>query len=234
MQAPFTGLTNESRYVRYVYVMRRQELHPHTAVINRAQKIHSKKTRLEALQWLSMKFPKAFDNSLKIQPLKIGIMTDILSYSEEAQRAGFSKSKLREAVVVFTRRIDYLTCLKARNQRIDLEGNPVALVTEEEALKATHKIKKRIEKSMRNARKTGTKKIGSSGTGITANWTVPLSPLTDPHQFERKPLYSMPEPQSQARSPVIKHKSARPFDPDAVARIKQRLGLKQKKEEIMD
>ena len=43
----------------------------------------------------------------------------------------FPKGKLREAVVLFTRRLDYLTCLKAREMRIDLEGNIAGEVTEE-------------------------------------------------------------------------------------------------------
>lgn len=68
-------------------------------------------------------------------------MSDILQHAEKAEQVGISKSKLREAVVLFTRRLDYLACLKAREVRIDLHGNPVAEVTEEEAEHASMKIK---------------------------------------------------------------------------------------------
>lgn len=220
--------------------MRRQELHPHTAVINRTQKSQSKKTRQEALLWLATMFPKAFDNTLKIQPLKIGIMDDILNYCEEAAKHGISKSKLREAVVLFTRRIDYLICLKAREMRIDLEGNPVAPVTEEEAEKAANKIKKRIEKSLRNARKpssfsTAYPKQSSGGLSSTASAYSQVREPMNPHQIERKPLYSMPNAAPLVKQPapavLVKHKTSRPFDPDAVARLKERLGLSKSKQE---
>ena len=127
--------------------MKNQTLHPHTAAINHKQKIHATLARLDALNWLTETFPKAFDNTCSIQPLKIGILHDILAHAEQAQSAGISKSKLRQAVVVFTRRIDYLACIKAREMRVDLEGNPVARVTEEEAEHASSKIKRRAEKS---------------------------------------------------------------------------------------
>ena len=205
--------------------MRRQELHPHTASINRTQKIQSKKARHDALQWLAQKFPKAFDNSIKIQPLKIGIMDEILKYSDEAAEFGLSKSKLREAVVIYTRRIDYLTCLKAREMRIDLDGNQAAVVTEEEALKAANKIKKRIEKSLRNARKTSNRKPSTNQTAIPP-------PFTISHPSERKYLYTTLEaPIINKPPPQIRTKSQRPLDPNAMARIKQRLGIKVKEEE---
>nr|WP_253664881.1 ProQ/FinO family protein [Legionella micdadei] len=147
--------------------MRRQELHPRTAVINKTQKNKSKKARNEALSWLAVTFPQVFDNSLRIRPLKTGIMHDILAYADKAQEAGISKSKLREAVVLFTRRIDYLTCLKAREMRIDLDGNPVAMVTEEEAERAAVKIKKRVEKSARNARKNLLSKVPNQSSRLS-------------------------------------------------------------------
>ncbi|MDI1352614.1 MAG: ProQ/FinO family protein, partial [bacterium] len=124
--------------------MRKQELHPRTAVLNKNQKNLSKKARTDALAWLAATFPLAFDNTLRINPLKAGIMDDILEHAEHAAENGISKSKLREAVVLFTRRLDYLACLKAREMRIDLQGNSMVAVTDEEAEHASLKIKKRI------------------------------------------------------------------------------------------
>src|SRR3990167_7488638 len=132
--------------------MRNQPLHLRTAIVNQKQKNLSKRAQHDALHWLAKTFPKAFDNRVSIQPLKIGIIDDILEHAEDAAKAGISKSKLREAVILFTRRIDYLTCLKIRETRIDLQGQPTTRPTTEEAECATLKIKRRIEKSAKNAR----------------------------------------------------------------------------------
>ncbi|MFA5959015.1 MAG: ProQ/FinO family protein [Tatlockia sp.] len=214
--------------------MRRQELHPRTAVVNKTQKNKSKKARNDALLWLAATFPQAFDNTLRIRPLKIGIMDDILVYAKQAEEALISKSKLREAVVIFTRRIDYLTCLKAREMRVDLEGLPVAQVTEEEAERASGKIKKRVEKSARNARKNLAGKAPSHH--YTRPVTQPGYQSTQefiPHYPERAPAFSAQSAaalQTPRTAPIVKHKASRAFDPDAVARLKEKLGLSRKTE----
>ncbi|MBA2710684.1 MAG: ProQ/FinO family protein [Tatlockia sp.] len=209
--------------------MRRQELHPRTEVINKNQKNKSKKARSEALTWLASNFPQVFDNTLRIRPLKIGIMEDILVYAEKAEADGISRSKLREAVVVFTRRIDYLTCLKAREIRVDLEGEPVAAVTEDEAERASSKIKKRVEKSARNARKNLAGKIPNhyNQRPVTQPSSMSVQEFT-PNYPERAPAFAAQNavPTTRAASVVVKHKSARQFDPDAVARLKEKLGLR--------
>jgi len=203
--------------------MRKQELHPRTADINKKQKNQSKKIRNEALLWLTATFPQVFDNSTRIQPLKLGIMAEILTYADQAAAAGISKSKLREAVVLFTRRIDYLTCLKAREVRIDLQANLVNMVTNEEAEQAAAKIKKRVEKSAKNARKNLVAKPAAKlsranpADNEAAHEFIPCYPDRAPG-----PVQNMT---SKASTVVIKHKSARPYDPDAVARLKAKLGL---------
>src|SRR3990167_709723 len=132
--------------------MRKQTLHPRTAAINQQQKNQSKKSRLEALRWLANKFPEAFDNTKSIRPLNLGVMSDILAHSDEAAKANISKSKLREAVVIYTRRLDYLACLKAKEKRIDLFGHVGENVTQQEAQSANVKIKKRIEKAYKHTK----------------------------------------------------------------------------------
>ncbi len=82
--------------------MRKQIIHPRTAAINQKQKNHSKKCRLDALHWLQSRFPAAFDNRTQIRPLNVGIMNEILGYAEQTDGLGISKSKLREAVVLYT------------------------------------------------------------------------------------------------------------------------------------
>lgn len=206
--------------------MRKQELHPRTAILNKSQKNKSKKARTDALAWLATQFPAAFDNSSRIRPLKKGIMDDLLVYTDKALDAGISKSKLREAVVVFTRRLDYLTCLKSREMRIDLEGNLIEEVTEEEAEHASIKIKKRIEKSVRNARK-----LTASKPTIASN--APYTKSVNHSSFtaeDNLPIYPARAPQVnnqsiKAPSVIVKHKPTRQYDPSAVARLKEKLGL---------
>src|SRR3990167_9340334 len=138
---------------------RKHPLHPHTAVINKAQKTESRKIRDHALAWLAERFPETFDNTTRIRPLKIGIMNDILELNADAAAVVISRSKLREAVVVFTRRLDYLTCLKAQEMRVDLNGNAISPVSPEEAENAATQIKKRIEKKLRNSQQLNNPEI---------------------------------------------------------------------------
>lgn len=223
--------------------MRKQELHPRTAVINKAQKIKSKKARTDALLWLAANFPAAFDNSLRIRPLKVGIMDDILLHADKAEAVGISKSKLREAVVLFTRRLDYLACLKLREMRIDLQGNEVATVSEEEAEHAAIKIKKRIEKGVRNARKTQIEKT-TPQSGLTQQ-SIPFqskitsqASLSTEEHFPNYPVRSStynalntPAQPVRTTAVVVKNKTTRQYDPDVVARLKEKLGLSRSLEE---
>ncbi|CAM2730665.1 ProQ [Legionella steigerwaltii] len=221
--------------------MRKQELHPRTAVINKAQKNKSKKARTDALLWLAAHFPEAFDNSLRIRPLKIGIMDDILLHAERAAEIGISKSKLREAVVLFTRRLDYLACLKQREMRIDLHGNEVGEVSAEEAEHATAKIKKRVEKSVRNARKILTEKTTNQPASSQQNTSFPKTsqPSLPPEDhFPTYPVRSSnyntlnaPTPPVRATAVTVKNKATRQYDPDVVARLKEKLGLSRNPEE---
>lgn len=221
--------------------MRKQELHPRTAVINKNQKNQSKRARTDALNWLAQHFPAAFDNSLRIRPLKNGIMEDILQHADQATQAGISKSKLRQAVVLFTRRLDYLACLKSREIRIDLEGNEVSEVTEEESDHAAAKIKKRVEKGVRNARKIMAAKISTSqGTHpISSGYSSKFNNQSSFSSEDQLPIYphrssSLGAQKAQLQPPratvIVKHKNSRQYDPDAVARLKEKLGLSRAEE----
>ena len=218
--------------------MRKQELHPRTAVINKTQKNKSKKARSDALLWLTAHFPAAFDNSLRIHPLKIGIMDDILLHADKAELAGISKSKLREAVVLFTRRIDYLACLKLREMRVDLQGNIVGEVSAEEAEYAAAKIKKRVDKSAKNARKmlsdknltppsTNFHTKSTSQSSTSAEDYLPTYPARS-SSYNNLPTPTLPV---RATSVVVKTKMTKQFDPDTVARLKEKLGLSRSLEE---
>lgn len=215
--------------------MRKQELHPRTAVLNKSQKNQSKHLRTKALAWLAAQFPAAFDNSLCIRPLKLGIMDDILLVAEKAEKEGISRSKLREAVVVFTRRLDYLACLKLRETRVDLYGNSVEQVTLEEAEHAAMKIKKRVEKCARNAKKqsliktiqapSSTSVAYSKSTGYIAQEVDEFT-----SSYSTRSSASPLQESTKVPSVIVKHKTSRQFDPSAVARLKEKLGLSRSSE----
>ncbi|MGQ3889309.1 ProQ/FinO family protein [Legionella sp. CNM-1927-20] len=222
--------------------MRRYELHPYTAAINKAQKNQSKKAKSDALSWLATTFPQAFDSTVRIRPLKAGIMSDILQHADKAHSLGISRSKIREAVVLFTRRLDYLICLKAREMRIDLEGNPVSPVTEEEAERAALKIKKRIEKNIRNTRSTMVVKPASNNLLKQPNKTsyqasnpnLSSHSSHEAHYIEKPPLFSTANSINTIHKQptvIVKHKPLRQYDPSAVARLKEKLGIARKNEE---
>ncbi|NBX85544.1 MAG: activator of prop osmoprotectant transporter [Gammaproteobacteria bacterium] len=196
--------------------MKKNLLHPRTEDINLKQKVQCRQERAKALNWLVEKFPKAFNTSESIHPLRIGIMEEILEYAAEAQQSGISKSKLRQAVVVFTRRIDYLACLKAQECRINLMGESCELVTEEEASMAAQKIKKRIEKNIKNQKKS------QEHTYIKTYQTA-----YDNHQRTHA---SERDGTSKKIEIVFKNKTIRNFDPEAVNRLKSKLGLSPKVE----
>lgn len=223
--------------------MSKQELHPRTAVLNKNQKNQSRKQRSQALAWLAANFPSAFDNSLCIRPLKVGIMDDILVHADKAAQEGISRSKLREAVVLFTRRLDYLACLKSREMRIDLHGNSIIEVSLEEADNAASKIRKRVEKSARNARKLmatkGAAPVAPNSPSNAAYVKATSHITVDSDDFfptypTRSANYHQQSPASQqTKTPavLVKHKATKQYDPSAVARLKEKLGLSRSMEE---
>ncbi|MDQ5884832.1 MAG: ProP effector [Pseudomonadota bacterium] len=196
--------------------MNKNQLHTRTESINKKQKSRCRLSRQKALGWLTTRFPKAFDTSEQIFPLSIGIMNEILEHAEEAAQQGISKAKLREAVVIFTRRLDYLASLKAMGLRVNLLGEPCGEVTEEEAHLAAQKIKKRIEKSLKNQRKIAVE-----------------APVRSYYMAESRSYDVHHEPKIKKPEIVFKTKSVKSIDPTAVERLKSKLGL-HKKEEFME
>lgn len=122
----------------------------HPLNLHLENKQHHKRiaARQLALRWLAETFPAAFDTREKIAPLKIGILQDIILEHARLGAHTVSISKLREALRVFTRRLDYLTTLKAQEMRIDLYGNPVARVSDSEARQAQYRIRKIIHRNI--------------------------------------------------------------------------------------
>lgn len=107
----------------------------------------SKKDKQDVIDWLIEYFPNAFfKKSNDIKPLKLGIYDDIIDFYERLDCPPFSKKALREAINYYSGSPAYLHCQKAHSARVDIYGNEVDVVTEEQAKYAYQRYKEKYEK----------------------------------------------------------------------------------------
>lgn len=108
----------------------------------------AKKDKQIIIDWLIEHFPNAFfKKGSQIRPLQIGIFDDIVEFYERLDSPPFSKKSLREALSYYSSSPAYLNCQKANTARIDLYGNEVDVVTEEQAKYAYQRYQQRyVEK----------------------------------------------------------------------------------------
>ncbi len=106
-----------------------------------------KKIRQATLDWLAENFPAAFfKKSHHIKPLKIGVFDDIIDFYERLDSPPFSKKVLREAINYYSASPAYLSCQKQDVARVDLFGNEVDTVTEDQAKYACLRYQQRYTK----------------------------------------------------------------------------------------
>ena len=105
---------------------------------------HTKKEKQIIIEWLIEHFPQAFfKKNNQIKPLQIGIYDDIVDFYERLNTPPFSKKSLREALSYYSASPGYLNCQKANTARVDLYGNEVDVVTEEQAKYAYQRYQER-------------------------------------------------------------------------------------------
>ena len=103
-----------------------------------------KKDKLQIIDWLIEHFPNAFfKKGNQVKPLQIGIFDDIIDFYERLDTPTFSKKALREALSYYSSSSAYLNCQKANTARVDLFGNEVDIVTEEQAKYAHQRYQQR-------------------------------------------------------------------------------------------
>lgn len=108
------------------------------------QHIIVKKEKLKTIEWLIEHFPAAFfKKSNQVKPLKIGIFDDIIDFYERLDSPPFSKKALREALNYYSTSPAYLSCQVANAARVDLYGNELDVVTEEQAKYAHQRYQQR-------------------------------------------------------------------------------------------
>lgn len=94
----------------------------------------SKKDKLQIIDWLIEHFPNAFfKKGNQVKPLQIGIFDEIILFFERLDAPPFSKKALREALSYYSSSPAYLSCQKTNTARVDLYGNEVDIVNEEQA-----------------------------------------------------------------------------------------------------
>lgn len=94
----------------------------------------AKKDKLLIIDWLIEYFPNAFfKKPNQIKPLQIGIFDEIVDFYERLDSPPFSKKSLREALSYYSSSPAYLNCQKPGTARVDLYGNEVDVVTEEQS-----------------------------------------------------------------------------------------------------
>lgn len=94
----------------------------------------AKQVKIQIIDWLAEYFPAAFFKQAKfVKPLKVGIFDDILEFYDRLDTPPFSKKNLREALNYYSASPAYLNSQKDNVARVDLYGNEVDVVTEEQA-----------------------------------------------------------------------------------------------------
>lgn len=119
--------------------------------MNEAQTLLKQKKQA-VIAWLSEQFPAAFFKQARgIQPLKLGIFDDIMDFYERLDTPPFSKKELREALNYYSSSPAYLTCQKNNVARIDLFGNEIDVVTQQQALYAQKRYQQRYTNKTKQA-----------------------------------------------------------------------------------
>ncbi|ALP42612.1 RNA chaperone ProQ [Aeromonas schubertii] len=110
------------------------------------------KNSKEVIAYLIEKFPACFIAEGEAKPLKIGIFQDLAARLADDPKV--SKTLLRSALRQYTSSWRYLHGLKAGIARVDLDGNPGELLTEEHVEHAKQALKESKDRVFASRRVT--------------------------------------------------------------------------------
>jgi ProP effector len=98
----------------------------------------------DIIAYLAEKFPECFSIKGPVKPLKIGIFQDLAEKLSEDETV--SKTRLRQALRHYTSSWRYLKVIKVGTSRVDVDGQAVAEIDEEQASYASKTLKESQEK----------------------------------------------------------------------------------------
>jgi len=114
----------------------------------------------DIISYLTEKFPECFSVKGQVKPLKVGIFQDLSEKLTNDETV--SKTRLRQALRHYTSSWRYLKAIKLGTYRVDIDGNNVAKIDEDQANYASKTLKESQEKFGKNS--TTTKKVPDGGT----------------------------------------------------------------------
>ena len=114
----------------------------------------------DIITYLTEKFPKCFSVKGQVKPLKIGIFQDLSEKLIDDETV--SKTRLRQALRHYTSSWRYLKAIKVGASRVDIDGNDVAKIDEDQANYASKTLKESQEKFGNNS--STNKKAPDNGT----------------------------------------------------------------------
>ncbi|MCI2284147.1 RNA chaperone ProQ [Colwellia sp. MSW7] len=103
----------------------------------------------DIISYLVEKFPACFSLKGPVKPLKVGIFQDLAEKLDDDET--ISKTRLRQALRHYTSSWRYLKAIKVGAFRVDIEGNDVAEIDEEQAKYASKTLKESQEKFGNNS-----------------------------------------------------------------------------------
>ena len=103
----------------------------------------------DVITYLVEKFPACFSLKGPVKPLKIGIFQDLAEKLNDDET--ISKTRLRQALRHYTSSWRYLKAIKVGAFRVDIDGNTVAEIDEEQANYASKTLKESQDKFGNNS-----------------------------------------------------------------------------------
>ena len=173
----------------------------------------------EIITYLSEKYPLCFSLKGEVKPLKIGIFQDLAANLSDDETV--SKTRLRQALRHYTSSWRYLKAIKVGAFRVDMNGEQVAEVDEEQAQYAKKTLKESQEKFGNKINKDKVaKKPYKEGKAKSAN---------DAKQSAKfKSVKSSTKAKSSTHSPVKKEQAPlKPVESTSIAvgnKVKVKLG----------
>lgn len=174
----------------------------------------------EIIAYLAEKFPACFSITGAAKPLKIGIFQDLAEKLSGDETV--SKTRLRQALRHYTSSWRYLKAIKVGIARVDVDGNDVAKIDQEQADYASKTLKESQEKFGNKKPKDKTAKK-SYKDNVTAKGTKSVNKDSTENQNKEK-FKSVKSTKRTAVKPAVKLKPVETSNVVVGKNIKVQLG----------